>query len=74
MKSIACVALLSAIVLSAPVLAEVPQQTPDTYAAAGERVTIAPGRALNLRCSGEGPRTVLLEAGGNADSATWFRV
>lgn len=51
-----------------------PAQTPDSYASAGERVTIAPGRALNLRCSGAGPRTVLLEAGGNADSATWFRV
>jgi len=76
MKSTACVAFLSATVLSAPALAAsgAPQQTPDTYAAAGERVTIAPGRALNMRCSGEGLRTVLLEAGGNADSATWFRV
>ncbi|WP_460735333.1 alpha/beta fold hydrolase [Lysobacter tyrosinilyticus] len=53
---------------------DAPQQTPDTYASAGERVTIAPGRALNLRCVGKGPKTVLLEAGGNADSATWFRV
>jgi pimeloyl-ACP methyl ester carboxylesterase len=51
-----------------------PQQTPDSYAQPGERVRIAPGRTLNLRCSGQGPRTVLLEAGGNADSATWFRV
>src|SRR5690606_31008232 len=75
MKSIACAVLFSANVLSAPALAapDAPQQTPDTYAVAGERITIAPGRALNLRCSGEGPQTVLLEAGGNADSATWFR-
>jgi pimeloyl-ACP methyl ester carboxylesterase len=54
--------------------APAPVQTPDVYASAGERVTIAPGRALSLRCSGTGPRTVLLEAGGNADSTTWFRV
>ncbi|KAF1701472.1 alpha/beta hydrolase [Pseudoxanthomonas suwonensis] len=76
MKSIACAVLFSANVLSAPALAapDAPQQTPDTYAVAGERITIAPGRALNLRCSGEGPQTVLLEAGGNADSATWFQV
>ena len=50
------------------------QQTPDSYAQPGERVTIAPGRTLNLRCSGKGSRTVLLEAGGNADSTVWFRV
>lgn len=50
------------------------QQTPDAYAKPGERVTIAPGRTPNLRCSGSGSRTVLLEAGGNADSSTWFRV
>ncbi|KAF1694932.1 alpha/beta fold hydrolase [Pseudoxanthomonas koreensis] len=76
MKSIACFAFLSATVLSAPALAApaVPAQTPEAYAAAGERVTIAPGRALNLRCSGEGAQTVLLEAGGNADSTSWFRV
>jgi pimeloyl-ACP methyl ester carboxylesterase len=50
------------------------QQTPDSYAQPGERVTITPGRTLNLRCSGKGSRTVLLEAGGNADSTVWFRV
>jgi pimeloyl-ACP methyl ester carboxylesterase len=53
---------------------DAPQQTPDAYARPGERVTIAPGRALNLRCTGKGPQTVVLEAGGNADSTTWFRV
>lgn len=30
--------------------------------------------ALDLCCSGAGPRTVLLEAGANADSSTWYRV
>lgn len=53
---------------------DAPQQTADAYARPGQRVIIAPGRALNLRCTGNGPRTVVLEAGGNADSTTWFRV
>jgi len=47
---------------------------PPAYAGPGEKVEIAPGRALNLRCTGNGPRTVLLEAGANADSSTWYRV
>ncbi|HEY5851115.1 MAG TPA: alpha/beta hydrolase [Lysobacter sp.] len=62
------------LVFATPAAAEVPQQTPDSYARPGEHVTIAPGRAINLRCSGKGPQTVVLEAGGNADSSTWFRV
>ncbi len=48
--------------------------TPDTYAQAGQRVLLADGRRLNLRCSGDGTPAVILEAGGNADSSTWFRV
>lgn len=77
MKSIAGFAFLAATslqVYAAQAAPDVPQQTPDRYAIAGERVVIAPGRALSLRCVGDGPQTVLLEAGGNADSATWFRV
>ncbi|MFC3814501.1 alpha/beta fold hydrolase [Lysobacter sp. GCM10012299] len=71
-RAVASILLLaSGAIHAAP---DVPKQTPDTYARPGERVTIAPGRALNLRCSGKGPRTVVLEAGGNADSTTWFRV
>ena len=31
-------------------------------------------RQLNLRCSGNGPTTVLLEAGSRGDSTTWYRV
>lgn len=46
----------------------------DTYAAPGELVRLGDGRALNLRCSGEGGTVVLLEAGGNSDSTTWYRV
>ncbi|MDI9237778.1 alpha/beta hydrolase [Lysobacter sp. LF1] len=76
MKSIARFAFLASVSMFAPAHAApgALQQTPDTYALAGQRITIAPGRALNLRCIGDGPRTVLLEAGGNADSTTWFRV
>lgn len=53
-----------------------PERTPDAYAESGERVEIAGDRHLNLRCEGasaDAP-TVILEAGSNADSTTWFRV
>ncbi|AKC88249.1 hypothetical protein WQ53_07210 [Pseudoxanthomonas suwonensis] len=46
----------------------------DAYASPGQRVELADGRALNLRCSGEGEPVVVLEAGGNMDSSTWYRV
>ncbi len=52
----------------------VPARIPDSYAQAGELVTVAHGRKINLRCSGNGPQTVVLEAGSHADSMTWFRV
>jgi pimeloyl-ACP methyl ester carboxylesterase len=53
-----------------------PERTPDGYAEPGERVEIAGVRRLNLRCEGAnaGAPTVILEAGSNADSTTWFRV
>jgi pimeloyl-ACP methyl ester carboxylesterase len=51
-----------------------PDMIADAYAEAGELVRLADGRAMNLRCSGEGGTVVMLEAGGNADSTTWFRV
>ncbi|WP_063671657.1 alpha/beta hydrolase [Dyella thiooxydans] len=50
------------------------QRVPDTYAQPAKRVDLGHGRQLNLRCSGSGPQTVLLEAGAIADSSTWFRV
>lgn len=76
MKSIMAFALLASASMYASAQTEpaAPLQTPDTYAKPGERITIAPGRSLNLRCTGDGPRTVLLEAGSNADSSAWFRV
>ncbi len=51
-----------------------PQRIPDSYARPGTLVTIAGGRQLNLRCTGNGPQTVILEAGSHADSSTWFRL
>ena len=70
-RSLVLVSLVAASPLHATTPA--PQQTPDSYAQPGERVTIAPGRTLNLRCSGKGPRMVLLEAGGN-DDWIWYHV
>jgi pimeloyl-ACP methyl ester carboxylesterase len=46
----------------------------DAYAAPGERVDIGDGRHLDLRCSGEGSPTVVLEAGFGADSMAWAKV
>lgn len=70
MKSIASPAALVLALICAPATAtEASPETPDTYAKPGERVAIAP-----VRCAGNGPHTVLMEAGGNADSTTWFRV
>jgi pimeloyl-ACP methyl ester carboxylesterase len=48
--------------------------TPDAYASEGERIRVQGDRTINLRCTGEGLPVVLLVAGGNADSTTWFRV
>jgi len=51
-----------------------PQRMPDSYAQAAKLIDLGHGRHLNLRCSGSGPQTVLLEAGAVADSSTWFKV
>ncbi|MGO1072051.1 alpha/beta fold hydrolase [Lysobacter sp. CA199] len=45
----------------------------DIYAAADQRVDIGEGRRLNLRCTGRGEPTVLLEAGFGADSLAWAK-
>lgn len=60
--------------LCLPALAAAAPSLPLACAAPGGKVAVEPGRALDLRCSGAGPRTVLLEAGANADSPTWYRV
>ena len=40
----------------------------------GRLVTLPDGRHLNLRCSGHGAPTVLLESGFGADSTAWYKV
>ena len=69
---LACSGLLIAAVATAG--SPPPATTPDSYAQPGQRIAIDHGRSLNLRCSGSGPMTVLLEAGAHADSQSWFRV
>ena len=49
-------------------------KTPESYAKPGQHIAIGQGRYLNVRCSGSGPMTVLLESGSHADSESWFRV
>lgn len=51
-----------------------PQRIPDSYAHAAKLIDLGHRRYLNLRCSGSGPQTVILEAGAVADSSTWFKV
>lgn len=54
--------------------APAPPMIAASYATPGTLVELGEGRQLNLRCSGSGQPVVLLEAGGNADSSTWYRV
>ena len=72
-------ALLLAMMLGQAMATEVShatasQRMPDSYAQAAKLIDLGDGRHLNLRCSGSGPQTVLLEAGAVADSSTWFKV
>jgi pimeloyl-ACP methyl ester carboxylesterase len=46
----------------------------DVYATAGERVDLGGGRHLNLRCSGNGAPTVILEIGQGMTSMSWRKV
>ncbi|MBM7128765.1 alpha/beta hydrolase [Dyella mobilis] len=50
------------------------QRIPDSYAHEAKLIDLGQGRYLNLRCSGSGPQTILLEAGAVADSSTWYKV
>lgn len=67
-----CMGLWAAVAMAAK--PSTPVKTPNGYAKPGRRVSIGPGRSLDLRCSGSGPMTVVLEAGSHADSSSWFRV
>ncbi|WP_254427249.1 alpha/beta hydrolase [Rhodanobacter sp. C01] len=67
-------ALISVVSMAAAGDVVPPQRIPDSYAQPGTLVPLARGRQLNLRCTGSGPRTVMLEAGSHTDSTTWFRL
>jgi pimeloyl-ACP methyl ester carboxylesterase len=54
--------------------AQQPDASFDIYAKPDKLVEIGANRHLNLRCSGKGSPTVILESGNNADSMTWFKV
>jgi pimeloyl-ACP methyl ester carboxylesterase len=58
------------------VFAEVPAPNLalDVYAKPGELVAIGNGKRLNLRCSGSGSLTVVLESGAITDSMSWSDV
>ena len=51
-----------------------PQFATGDYTRPGRLVRLADGRRINLRCSGQGSPTVLLEAGFGAGSNAWGRV
>lgn len=50
-----------------------PDTSLDIYAEPAQRVDIGGGRYLNLRCSGQGEPTVLLESGFGSDSLAWAK-
>jgi len=54
--------------------AQQPDASLDIYAKPGELVSVGNNRHLNLRCSGKGSPTVILESGNNADSMAWLKV
>lgn len=66
--------LLALFALTAAAEERKPDPSLDIYATPGELVDIGAGRNLNLRCSGSGTPTVILESGNNADSMTWSKV
>ena len=54
--------------------AQQPDAALDVYAKPGDLVAIGKDRHLNLRCSGSGSPTVILESGNMADSMAWVKV
>jgi len=73
-KPLALALLMSFVAM--PLTAETPHvdSSLDIYAKPGQFVNIGKHQRLNLRCSGRGTPTVVLESGNNADSMTWFKV
>lgn len=78
MSSLPVVILSMALLACQSALADVSNRDTEViseaFATQGELVKLSDGRALNLRCSGEGEPVVMLEAGGNTDSSTWYLV
>ncbi|MEO6798484.1 MAG: alpha/beta hydrolase [Rhodanobacter sp.] len=66
--------LVSPLAFAQTAATDVPLQIPGSYGQLARLVDIGHGRTLNLRCTGGGARTVMLEAGSHADSTTWFRL
>lgn len=58
-------------VLSAPETHAQVDPAFDVFAKPGEMIEVSPGRRLNLRCSGKGPVTVILESGLGFPSYSW---
>ena len=77
-RKVGCTVLMAVSLASAQARdtgpAATPKRIPDSYARAATLIDIGHGRQLNLRCSGQGPQTVMLEAGSHTDSSTWFRL
>ncbi len=73
-RAIALLVLLSSSAASsAAETGSTPDPALDAYARPAQLVDIG-GRKLNLRCSGSGTPTVMLESGATTDSLTWFKV
>lgn len=73
LMTVACVAGAGDAPAPAAASNAVPDLSLDAYAEPAQRVDIGKGRHLNLRCSGRGEPTVLLEAGFAADSLSWAK-
>ena len=68
----ACASAACSVAIAAA--AEKPNPALDAYAKAGELVDIGNGKRLNMRCTGSGSPTVILESGAITDSMTWSDV
>jgi pimeloyl-ACP methyl ester carboxylesterase len=69
-----CFVFAFAAVIACDVHAQQPDASFDIYAKPDKLVEIGANRHLNMRCSGKGSPTVILESGNNADSMAWFKV
>jgi pimeloyl-ACP methyl ester carboxylesterase len=74
----ASIHLLACLLVSFSAVAAEKDPTPDpaldTYAKPATLIDIGSGRRINLRCSGRGSPTVMLESGAVDDSMAWHKV